>query len=437
MDQIAASTKRMISADAGLVSRRIFFDADIYHAELSAVFDKSWLFLGHDSQIPKNGDFVTTYMGEDPTIVIRDSAGKTRAFLNSCRHRGMKICRVDRGNTKTFQCPFHGWSYSNKGELVGVPYHKEAYAGRMDNENWGLKEVPKLANYGGFLFGNWDPDAVAFDTYLGDFKWYLDILLERPLGGIEFLPGTQKYTSNANWKIAAENFSGDTYHLPYSHGSLFRLDVRPFNPVGFQAAPHLYTVAFDRGHGLTAVAKDEERFRADLEIAKSMGPDVVDYVSESRRRLQERLSRDQARIYALAFGNIFPNFSFNNFSALRPLGFYLWHPKGPGRLEAWQWCAVDSAAPQSVKDIIRVDFSRVQSTTGIAAQDDTENFEQVTEATRGVVGQSLDFHYRMDIEDDRRVQIEGLPGQLSKYFSESGQRAFYKRWAELMKEHIS
>jgi hypothetical protein len=118
------------------------------------------------------------------------------------------------------------------------------------------------------------------------------------------------------------------------------------------------------------------------------------------------------------------------------MGFYIWHPKGPDRLEAWQWCAIDRDAPQIVKDIIRVDFSRVQSTTGIAAQDDTENFEQVTEATRGVVGQSLDFHYRMDVEEDRRVTVDGLPGQLSRYFSESGQRAFYRRWFEMMKDRL-
>lgn len=432
MDSHRRTLRGPVSDDAGLVSRRIFFEPEIYQAELVKIFAASWLFLGHESQIPANGDFITNYMGEDPVILLRDRDGTIRAFLNSCRHRGMKICRTDRGNAKTFQCPFHGWSYSNRGDLAGVPYMKDAYADRLERKDWGLHAVPKLANYGGFIFGNWDAGAVALDAYLGDLRWYLDILIERPLGGIEFLHGTQKYACNANWKIAAENFSGDTYHLPYSHGSLFRLDARPFNPVGYQAASALYTAAFPGGHGLTAISPNEERYQADLAMARDLGSEVLDYVTASRSRLDEKLSAAQARIFALAFGNVFPNFSFNNFSALRPMGFYLWHPKGPGRIEAWQWCAVDRAAPQLVKDMIRADFSRVQSTTGIAAQDDTENFEQVTEATRGPVGRSLDFHYGMDIEDDRRIDMPQLPGLISGYFSESGQRAFYRRWADLM-----
>ena len=421
---------RLVDMDSGLVSRRIFFDPEIYRRELEAVFAKSWLFLGHESQVPNPGDFITNYMGEDPVIVCRDAESKVRVFLNSCRHRGMKICRTDAGNARQFTCPFHGWTYANDGQLVGVPMYDTAYNGDLDRDKWGLLEAPQVASYGGFIFACWDAGTVGLESFLGDLKWYLDIMIERPLGGLEFVPGQQRYACAANWKIASENFAGDCYHLPYSHGSLFRANMRPLNPVSISRAEEQYHVSFDHGHGLTSLSVGDERYQADLALAADMGPEVVDYVEESYRRLAERLSAEQLRVYALGFGNIFPNLSFNDFSALRPTGFYLWHPKGPDRIEAWQWCAVDSAAPQEVKDIARIDFSRVQATTGIAGQDDTENFEQVTEATRGVIGQRLDFHYQMGIAHEGEMALAGYPGVIGPYYSENGQRNLYRYWAE-------
>ncbi len=96
------------------------------------------------------------------------------------------------------------------------------------------------------------------------------------------------------------------------------------------------------------------------------------------------------------------------------------------------WCGVDRDAPQVIKDEARVDFTRIQSVSGIAAQDDTENFEQVTEATRGVVGQRLDFNYQMNVGQDLLEGPPGCPGRFSPYISETNQLNFYRHWATLM-----
>ncbi len=418
----------------GRVSRHIFFSEDVYRAELERIFARCWLYLGHESQVARPGDYVTNYMGEDPVILWRDRQGRLRAFLNSCRHRGMKLCRTDAGNARQFTCTFHGWTYSDEGALVGVP-QRAAYGDRLETDRLGLYEVPKVASYGGLVFASWDKAASGLDAYLGEMRWYLDVMLERAVGTWQALPGQQRFALKANWKIAAENFAGDCYHLPYTHASMRRAkNIRPFNPVAEKAAATLRSFAFPEGHGIAATGVGEELFQSDMELARTMNAEATDYVRACRARLEARLSAAQARIYALGFGNVFPHFSFNDFSALRPTGLYLWHPKGPGLLEAWQWCLIDSGAPQAVKDMIRVDFSRGQSAAGFAGQDDTENFEQATEATRGVVGQRLDFHYGLGLaagSDDGEI-LDGYPGRAGPFFSEIGQRAFYRRWAELV-----
>jgi phenylpropionate dioxygenase-like ring-hydroxylating dioxygenase large terminal subunit len=146
---MATDVSQLVDTGNGMISRRIFIEPEIYQAELQRIFARCWLFLCHDSQIPRPGDFLTTYMGEDPVLVVRDTAGTVGAFLNVCRHRGNRLCRAEDGNAASFICAYHGWTFGNDGRLTAVPNRREAYHGALDLGDWGLIPVAQLESYKG------------------------------------------------------------------------------------------------------------------------------------------------------------------------------------------------------------------------------------------------------------------------------------------------
>jgi len=224
-----AVTGRLVDIEKGIISREIFVNEEIYQRELEQVFTRSWLFIGHESQIPKPGDFFVSGMAEESVILCRDRESKIHVYLNSCRHRGMKVCRYDEGNTPVFTCPYHGWSYATDGKLVGVPFFKDAYHGELDKSQWGLIEVAQLCSYKGTIWATWDETAPPFLEYLGDFKMFLDLSLDcwdGREGGTEVIGGVQKWLIPCNWKFPAENFSGDSYHN-ISHRSVDLVGIGP------------------------------------------------------------------------------------------------------------------------------------------------------------------------------------------------------------------
>ncbi|MFP3562998.1 Rieske 2Fe-2S domain-containing protein [Paraburkholderia sp. SIMBA_030] len=200
----------LVREDTGRLDPRIYSDEDLYQLELERVFGRSWLLLGHESQISKSGDYITNYMGEDPVLVVRQKDGTIAVFLNQCRHRGMRICRADSGNAKAFTCSYHGWAYDTGGNLVNVPFQAEALP-CLDKKEWSPLKA-RVETYKGLIFANWDNDAPDLITYLGDATFYMDHMLDRTEAGTEAIPGVQKWVIPCNWKFAAEQFCSDMYH---------------------------------------------------------------------------------------------------------------------------------------------------------------------------------------------------------------------------------
>ena len=161
-------------------------------------------------EIPNNGDFATRQIGDDPFVLIRGDDAKVRLLFDSCSHRSTQLCRAERGNALTFRCPYHGWTYNNSGELVGVPQNATGFKA-LDKSQWGMLAAPEIDTYEGLIFAALEPQTKSLREHLGDFTWYLDLHVKLT-GGMEVVGEPHRWIVDADWKSGADNFSGDSYH---------------------------------------------------------------------------------------------------------------------------------------------------------------------------------------------------------------------------------
>ena len=413
----ATDIKGLVDTQAGLLSRRIFIEPGIYQQELERIFARCWLFLCHESQIPNPGDFFTTYMGEDSVLVARDSQGNVGAYLNICRHRGNRLCRADDGNASTFVCAYHGWAYGNDGRLQAVPNLKDAYYEELDTGAWGLNAVAQLDQYKGLYFATFDPHAPPLLEYLGEVAWYLDMFFDRREGGVEVIGGMHKWVVPCNWKLPAENFAGDSYHVSWSHLSAIKAGF--VNALSQQPNPSGTMLSTGNGHCMINIGPDN--------IVDPPVPEILAYEKEIRPEVEARLGGRAQKVSPIV-GTIFPNFSILRTTART---FRVWQPKGPDKIEVWAWTFVDRAAPPEIKEAFRLASIRGFSPSGTLEQDDMDNWQECTQTCRGVVSRRLSLNMQMGLGHERFD--EGLQGWASDHrLSESNQRAFYNHWAQMM-----
>ncbi|MCB1614580.1 MAG: Rieske 2Fe-2S domain-containing protein, partial [Pseudomonadales bacterium] len=314
----------LVSPDGSLISRRLFADHTLYRRELDSIFQKSWIYLGHDSQLPSPGDFIQAWIGETPLIVARGEDQAIHVSVNSCTHRGVPVCRADQGNAKRFVCPYHNWSYTVKGELVAVPQEKKVCT-KIDKSRLGLKKVPRVSLYRGMIFGCMDEEVIALDDYLGDMRWYLDCLFDRYEGGVEVIGAPHKWLLHANWKMPVENQLGDVGHGPYLHGSLLK-----DTPAVAELEEFGHNIVPLRGHGVSVRLMPEgtppEKCMWGTDGLAAMDPEVHAYLLQQQHKVAERLGALRARIRPLCY-SLYPNFSM-----LWPNGtLRISHPRGANK----------------------------------------------------------------------------------------------------------
>jgi phenylpropionate dioxygenase-like ring-hydroxylating dioxygenase large terminal subunit len=428
VEELTDRLRSTVEPERGRIPMFVYTDPDVYRLELERIFGRTWLFVAHESEIPNPGSFVVREMGEESVIVGRGEDGVIRVFLNSCRHRGMKLACEDFGEVTMWRCPYHGFTYASTGEfmgtLIGAPYERAAYPNGLDRDALHLIEA-RVDTYAGLIFATWSADGPSLDDFLGNLRWYLDIILGR--AEMEVVGVPQKWVVPSGWKLPSENFTADAYHTATAHSFLARLNLVK----GVDFGRDGYHVDPGGGHGLgIGVHFDEgSYFPAELrdEYAANLEPEQL--------KLLDRLKN--------MHGNIFPNTSFliPNFIVVdgkRVSGMMLrtWQPAGPDKMQVYSWHLVEKNAPDWWKRLGRKMYTQTFSASGMFDQDDTENWEAQTRNSNAALYRrdEVMLHYEMGIDQE---PLDDFPGPGNVYdgkFSEAAGRTYYRTWLDLMLE---
>ena len=434
----------------GMIPANIYNDKQLFALEKERLFSRAWTFVGHESEIPQDGDYVVRRVLDDSFIITRDAKGDVRALFNMCLHRGMQVCRAEMGNASNFRCPYHGWTYRNDGRLTGLPFHREAYGGDegFARSAHALLPAPKLATYNGLIFVNMDAHAQSLEDFLGDFRFYLDFYTKQSTAGLE-VRGPQRWRIKANWKIGAENFSGDMYHTPHTHASIVEIGL--FREPKAQKRKDGATYWAQRGGGTTyklPPGSFEDRMR------------YVGYPSEMIDRIKGVWTPQQQRVvgedgFMFSAATCFPNLSFvHNWPRVREqvsgrgdhsddvlpfISIRLWQPISENETEVCSWFAVDSAAPSQYKQDSYKAYLMCFGSTGMFEQDDVENWVSLTTTAGGSMARRLLLNSRMGLLSDDRPVVEALPaesfhgpGRAQVGYNEYNQRELLKMWADYL-----
>lgn len=264
--------------DAGVfaVHRDAFLRQDVHALEMERVFENTWVYVGHESQVARPHDYITTTIGRQPVIVSRDAAGQLHCVLNSCRHRGMVVCPLRSGNQKFHTCRYHGWVYDSAGRNRQVADQDAGrYPPGFRADDHGLVPVARFGNHNGFLFASLRADVPTLAEHLGDAAQFLDLLTLQGADGLEFVPGSVAYTFEGNWKLQIEN-ALDMYHFGYVHVSYVDLLRRRAQSVAGGMPPPTSgdqgSFSFGRGHAMMWRSSSRASPQLLAQRAEAFGP---------------------------------------------------------------------------------------------------------------------------------------------------------------------
>jgi benzoate/toluate 1,2-dioxygenase subunit alpha len=202
------------------VHRDVYVDPEVFQLEMERLWSRTWIYVGHTSQVPQPGDFITVDIAAQPLVLVRHTDGGVRVLMNRCAHKGTKVVYDFAGNTgKTFRCPYHAWTYRTDGTLLNIPL-KEGYQGTRLNDTLAMRGLAPVTHevYRGFVFVRL-ADGPGFREYFGDSLSSIDNLADRsPDGELEITGGCLRYLHNCNWKMFVENLN-DTMHPMIVHAS--------------------------------------------------------------------------------------------------------------------------------------------------------------------------------------------------------------------------
>lgn len=404
------------------VHRSAYRSPAVFQQEISRIWGHTWLYLGHETEIPNPGDFKTRTLGGRPLIFCRDSDGEIRVFFNSCTHRGTILCRFKEGNTKHFQCFYHAWVFSNNGDLAALP-GDEAYVDVPEfRESMRLRSVPRVQSHEGFVFISFDPDVPDLMTHLGRAAHYMSLTASIGPKGMHTVPGVQLYSIKGNWKLGVEN-AMDGYHFAPTHNTF----VGYLRETGFAVTDDdQYAYDLGGGHGLLILTGHNGRIGMVWE--PRFGEKEKERIAAKRREMAERLGPERAAEVADASRilYVFPNLLLFDLEALtiRQL-----EPVAPDRTDVRAWQFVERDEPAEARELRIKTMVSFVGPGGLATPDDIEAYEAVQ---RGIEATADAADPGIDWSDMSRGMADEKAGRQGRSIDEGAMRSFWRHWASLI-----
>jgi phenylpropionate dioxygenase-like ring-hydroxylating dioxygenase large terminal subunit len=417
------------------VHRLIYTDPAIFAAEMTQIFGAVWVYLGHESQIPQNDDFITVRLGLRPIILLRDAQGTIRALYNRCTHRGTTLCRKERGSARFFQCPYHGWSFHNSGKLRAVPW-PDGYAGDFKDSKFNVAQVPRLETYRGFIFGTLNLDAPSLLDYLGPITRPIDEWLDRHPGGRIAVCEANRLKYKGNWKLAYDN-SADGYHVVFSHRSLLETENR-FAKEGdkgmsfYQGRPDdapMYLAVMPHGHSFKDKRPNIEARPGGLWAIEGAHPGMEAFEQSLRQRLGDKADAvlDLASSEPVNI-NVFPNLSIlgNHIQVIEPLTV-------DETNVTWYGTAVvdeNDTLVGAAGDVNTLRMRTQESFPNFGEVDDLANFEEIQRGLQAPEDEWIYMHRGLDIAG--RIHTDARGVIRAPATDEVFMREYIKEWKLLM-----
>ena len=408
----------------GRVHSRLYTDPAIFELELERIFNRVWIYVGHESEIPDAGDYHMRDIGRTPVLFARGSDGQVRVLVNRCRHRGALVCETESGNVANFKCWYHGWTFDTTGALTVVT-GADAYGADFDKAAMGLSSVPRVASYRGFVFGSLAAEGESLTTYLGRAADMIDLMVDAsPTGELFADGGTHKTEYNGNWKLIGM----DGYHPHYTHASVMAaIHRKPDAGIGathredpFLDKARTRTRGFDHGHAMLDFR--EHRIHQyemnSSHLRKFPGGDA--YIDAMHAK-----HGDAARLLVSLAGDphlgVFPNMQLihNQIRIITPLA--------ANRTRVTMTAVRLGGVSDAINTLRLRQHESFYGPAGAGSPDDAEIFERVQRGMQAEVDPWLEISRGL-----HREQVDSDGSTVGLISDEVPQRAIMRYWRDLM-----
>jgi phenylpropionate dioxygenase-like ring-hydroxylating dioxygenase large terminal subunit len=416
---LSLDVRALVEADR--VHRLVYTDPEIFALEIERIFARAWIYVGHVSQTPNPGDFITTTVARRPVVMIRQDDGGIQVLRNRCGHRGAMVVTQRCGHAQMLRCAYHGWTYHRDGTLNQIPL-ADGYEGtsfdRCDPAQ-SMPALPRVASYRGFVFASLAADGPDLESFLGPARAALDNMIERaPDGAIEVAGGSYRTVQRNNWKIYLENLHDGLHPMIVHQASVdasrevakarggpapLPVEIVAANGQNYRQMGELQVACHQYGHsdmrGFRRTRSDDPEYLAALE--RRLGPAGAEAVLAD--------SRHNAMFY--------PSMSVHPaWLQLRVI-----QPEAVDRARVEIWCFRLKGAPPSMLRRTVTFANTVHSPASIIKADDLEAYERVQNGLSGDQPEWVSLHRR-----------RGTDPAVSNALDEHFIRNQYRAWLDYM-----